>query len=98
MMTWSPRYCQKGKSRGDTAPGGVWAGGGWHQRCASAGPESGTWGWRLAPAPMWRTESPALAANVGNLQGVPNAIALSKATIRNIHQGDLFWALLTIRR
>ncbi|EEI4943424.1 gold/copper-translocating P-type ATPase GolT [Salmonella enterica] len=27
----------------------------------------------------------------GNLQGVPNAIALSKATIRNIHQ-NLFWA------
>ncbi|EGM2643408.1 gold/copper-translocating P-type ATPase GolT [Salmonella enterica] len=27
----------------------------------------------------------------GNLQGVPNALALSKATIRNIHQ-NLFWA------
>jgi len=27
----------------------------------------------------------------GNLQGVPNAIALSKATIGNIHQ-NLFWA------
>ncbi|KHP13392.1 ATPase [Salmonella enterica subsp. enterica serovar Dublin] len=27
----------------------------------------------------------------GNLQGVPNAIALSKATIRNIHQ-NLFWS------
>src|SRR5690554_2898425 len=27
----------------------------------------------------------------GNLQGVPNAIALSQATIRNIHQ-NLFWA------
>ncbi|MDQ9021481.1 heavy metal translocating P-type ATPase [Acinetobacter sichuanensis] len=29
----------------------------------------------------------------GNLQGVPNAIALSKATIRNIHQ-NLFWAFI----
>ncbi|MDM1247147.1 copper-translocating P-type ATPase [Acinetobacter sp. R933-2] len=29
----------------------------------------------------------------GNLQGVPNAIALSNATIRNIHQ-NLFWAFI----
>ena len=29
----------------------------------------------------------------GNLQGVPNAIALSKATIRNIRQ-NLFWAFI----
>ena len=29
----------------------------------------------------------------GNLQGVPNAIALSKATIRNIQQ-NLFWAFI----
>lgn len=29
----------------------------------------------------------------GNMQGVPNAIALSKATIRNIHQ-NLFWAFI----
>lgn len=29
----------------------------------------------------------------GNLQGVPQAIALSKATIRNIHQ-NLFWAFV----
>ncbi|MXS85710.1 Cu(2+)-exporting ATPase [Nitrosomonas sp. HPC101] len=36
-------------------------------------------------------ESADVVLMTGNLQAVPNAIALSKATIRNIHQ-NLFWA------
>lgn len=71
---------------------GVWAGGvcrRWHQRCASAG------GVRRGLAIGTGTDVAVESADVvlmsGNLQGVPNAIALSKATIRNIHQ-NLFWA------
>ena len=36
-------------------------------------------------------ESAAVVLMSGNLQGIPNAIALSRATMRNIHQ-NLFWA------
>lgn len=37
------------------------------------------------------TTEPHVVLMSGDLKGVPNAIALSKSTIRNIHQ-NLFWA------
>ena len=47
---------------------------------------------RDLPAPLWAAiEAADVVLMSGNLQGVPNAIALSKATIGNIRQ-NLFWA------